>query len=73
MKKTDLVKKLTVLSAIGAGLVISLLSPSQVKADTGYLMTQGQIRNNLVQNDIYPTSGSDYCIIAEIIYGDSDC
>ena len=73
MKKTDLVKKLTVLSAIGAGLVISLLSPSQVKADTGYLMTQGQIRNNLVQNDIYPTSESDYCIIAEIIYGDSDC
>ena len=32
MKKTNLVKKFTALSAIGAGLVISLLSPSQAKA-----------------------------------------
>ena len=73
MKRTNLVQKFTALSVIGAGLVISLLSSSQVKADTGYLMTQEQIRDNLVQNDIYPTSGSDYCIISEIIYGDSDC
>ena len=32
MKKTNLVKKFTALSAIGAGLVIALLSPSQAKA-----------------------------------------
>ncbi len=58
---------------MGAEIAISLVSPSQVKADNGYLMTQEQIKNNLVQNDINLTSGSDYCIIAEIIYGTSDC
>ena len=73
MKKTNLVKKFTALSAIGAGLVITLVSPSQVKADNGYLMTQEQIEKNLVQKDFYLTSGSDHCIIAEIIYGISDC
>ena len=73
MKKTNLIKKFTALSVIGAGLVITLLSPSQVKADNGYLMTQEQIKNNSVQNDLYLISGSDHCIIAEIIYGISDC
>ena len=32
MKKTNLVKKFTALSAIGAGMVIALVSPSQAKA-----------------------------------------
>ena len=73
MKKTNLFKKFTALSVIGTGLVIALISPSQVKADNGYLMTQEQIKNNLDQNDFYLTSGSDHCIIAEIIYGISDC
>jgi len=73
MKKTNLFKKFTALSVIGTGLVIALISPSQVKADNGYLMTQEQIKNNLVQNDFYQTSGSDHCIIADIIYGISDC
>ena len=73
MKKTNLFKKFTALSVIGTGLVIALISPSQVKADNGYLMTQEQIKNNLVQNDFYQTSGSDHCIIAKIIYGTSDC
>lgn len=73
MKKINLFKKFTALSVIGTGLVIALISPSQVKADNGYLMTQEQIKNNLVQNDFYLTSGSDHCIIAEIIYGISDC
>ena len=73
MKKLNLVKKFTVLSLMGAGMAISLVSPSQVKADNGYLMTQEQIKNNLVQNDFYLTSGSDHCIIAEIIYGSSNC
>ncbi len=73
MKKINLVKKFTVISIMGAEIAISLVSPSQVKADNGYLMTQEQIKNNLVQNDINLTSGSDYCIIAEIIYGTSDC
>ena len=53
MKKTNLVKKFTALSAIGAGLVITLVSPSQVKADNGYLMTQEQIEKNLVQKVMY--------------------
>ena len=73
MKKTNLFKKFTALSVIGTGLVIALISPSQVRADNGYLMTQEQIKNNLVQNDFYQTSGSDHCIIADIIYGISDC
>tara|TARA_B000000532_G_C18787233_1_gene370971 strand:- start:32 stop:253 length:222 start_codon:yes stop_codon:yes gene_type:complete len=73
MKKTNLVKKFTALSIIGTGLVISLINPSQVKADNGYLMTQEQIKNNSVQNDFYLNSGSDHCIIAEIIYGSSNC
>ena len=73
MKKTNLFKKFTALSVIGTGLVIALISPSQVKADNGYLMTQEQIKNNLVQNDLYQTSGSDHCIIAEIIYSSSEC
>ena len=73
MKKINLFKKFTALSVIGTGLVIALISPSQVKADNGYLMTQEQIKNNLVQNDFYQTSGSDHCIIAEIIYDISDC
>ena len=73
MKKTNLFKKFTALAVIGTGLVIALISPSQVKADNGYLMTQEQIKNNLVQNDFYLTSGSDHCIIADIIYGISDC
>ena len=73
MKKRNLVKKITALSVIGAGLVIGLISPSKVKADNGYLLTQEQIKNNLVQNDFYLTSGSDHCIIAEIIYSSSEC
>ena len=73
MKKTNLVKKFTAFSIIGTGLVISLINPSQVKADNGYLMTKEQIKNNSVQNDFYLTSGSDHCIIAEIIYGSSNC
>ena len=73
MKKTNLFKKFTALSVIGTGMVIALISPSQVKADNGYLMTQEQIKNNLVQNNFYLTSGSDHCIIAEIIYGISNC
>ena len=73
MKKINLVKKFTALSVISRGLLITLISPSQVKADNGYLMTQEQIKNNSVQNDLYLTSGSDHCIIAEIIYGTSNC
>ena len=73
MKKTNLVKNFTALSIIGTGLVISLINASQVKADNGYLMTQEQIKNNSVQNDFYLNSGSDHCIIAEIIYGSSNC
>ena len=56
MKKTNLFKKFTALSVIGTGLVIALISPSQVKADNGYLMTQEQIKNNLVQYDFYQTN-----------------
>ena len=73
MKKTNLFKKFTALSVFGTGMVIALISPSQVKAGYGYLMTQERIKNNLVQNDFYLTSGSDHCTIAEIIYGISDC
>tara|TARA_Y100000589_G_scaffold151363_1_gene144325 strand:- start:123 stop:410 length:288 start_codon:yes stop_codon:yes gene_type:complete len=40
MKKTNLVKKFTALSAIGAGLVIALVSPSQAKA-SWYLNSYG--------------------------------
>ena len=40
MKKTNLFKKFAALSVIGTGLVIALISPSQVKSDNGYLMTQ---------------------------------
>ena len=36
MKKTNLVKKFTALSAIGTGLLISLVSPSQAKASWYY-------------------------------------
>ena len=52
-------------------MIPSLAIPSQVKADSGYAMTQKQTRIPSFQENI--NEKSDYCIILEIIYNVSDC
>tara|TARA_B100000212_G_C27031127_1_gene387365 strand:+ start:275 stop:544 length:270 start_codon:yes stop_codon:yes gene_type:complete len=71
MKKINPLKKFTFLALISAGLIPSLAIPSQVKADSGYAMTQKQTRIPSFQENI--NEKSDYCIILEIIYNVSDC
>ena len=71
MKKTNPLKKLTFLTLIGAGLITSLTIPSQVKADSGYAVTQEQASRPRFEDSI--NYKSDHCLIMEIIYEKSDC
>tara|TARA_Y100001978_G_C23322489_1_gene259039 strand:- start:151 stop:366 length:216 start_codon:yes stop_codon:yes gene_type:complete len=71
MKKTNLLKKFASISVIGAGLITFLAIPSQVKADSGYAMTQEQASRPRFEDNI--NYKSDYCIILEIIHNVSDC
>ena len=71
MKKTNLLKKFASISVIGAGLITFLAIPSQVKADSGYAVTQEQASRPRFEDNI--NYKSDYCIILEIIYNVSDC
>ena len=71
MKKTNLLKKFALISAIGAGLVIALVSPNQAKADSGYAMTQEQTtKQRFQENSNYKSA---YCLMLETIYNVSDC
>ena len=71
MKKTNLLKKFASISVIGAGLITSLTIPSQVKADSGYAVTQEQASRPRFEDGI--NYKSDHCLIMEIIYEKSDC
>ena len=71
MKKTNLLKKFASISVIGAGLITSLTIPSQVKADSGYAVTQEQASRPRFEDSI--NYKSDHCLIMEIIYEKSDC
>ena len=71
MKKTNLLKKFASISVIGAGLITFLAIPSQVKAYSGYAMTQEQASRPRFEDNI--NYKSDYCIILEIIHNVSDC
>ena len=71
MKKINPLKKFTFLALISAGLIPSLAIPSQVKADSGYAVTQEQASRPRFEDNI--NYKSDYCIILEIIYNVSDC
>ena len=51
MKQTNPLKKFTFLTLISAGLITSLAMPSQVKADSGYAMTQEQTTKQRFQEN----------------------
>ena len=71
MKKTNLLKQFASVSAIGAGLITSLAMPSQVKADSGYAMTQEQTTKQRFQEN--SNFKSDYCLMLETIYNVFAC
>ena len=71
MKKTNPLKKFTFLTLISAGLITSLAMPSQVKADSGYAMTQEQTTKQRFQEN--SNFKSDYFLMLETIYNVSDC
>jgi hypothetical protein len=71
MKKTNSLKKFTFLTLICTGFITSLTIPNQVKADSGYAMTQEQASRPRFEDSI--NYKSDHCLIMEIIYEKSDC
>ena len=71
MKKTNPLKKFTFLTLSSACLITSLAMPDQVKADSGYAMTQEQASRPRFEDRI--NYKSDHCLIMEIIYEKSDC
>ena len=71
MKKTNSLKKFTFLTLICTSFITSLTITNQVKADSGYAVTQEQASRPRFEDSI--NYKSDHCLIMEIIYEKSDC